>query len=79
MLSMFSSHGWIGMLICCRLLELAPAYFDVSGFPDGETKRALIRVQDKRSGKSSGGGGSGRGRNVGTSSQSGREAKRRKM
>ena len=27
----------------------APYYFDLSSFPDGETKRALLRVQKKRS------------------------------
>jgi hypothetical protein len=26
-----------------RLFEFAPSYFDISGFPDGETKRALQR------------------------------------
>ncbi|OCH87752.1 pre-mRNA-splicing factor ATP-dependent RNA helicase PRP43 [Obba rivulosa] len=33
------------------LLEFAPQYFDMSAFPDGETKRALLRVQNKRSRK----------------------------
>ncbi|ESK89603.1 atp-dependent rna helicase prp43 [Moniliophthora roreri MCA 2997] len=32
------------------LLELASLYFDLNAFPDGETKRALQRVQKKRSG-----------------------------
>ncbi|KIM61315.1 hypothetical protein SCLCIDRAFT_25946 [Scleroderma citrinum Foug A] len=36
------------------LLEYAPAYFDVSTFPDGETKRALQRVVNKKAGKSRG-------------------------
>ncbi len=31
-----------------RLLEYAPNYFDLSTFPDGETKRALLRMQNKR-------------------------------
>ncbi|KAI0696959.1 P-loop containing nucleoside triphosphate hydrolase protein [Cerioporus squamosus] len=38
------------------LLEYAPNYFDLSTFPDGETKRALLRVQKKRSLKSVDGG-----------------------
>ncbi|KAH7914909.1 P-loop containing nucleoside triphosphate hydrolase protein [Hygrophoropsis aurantiaca] len=33
------------------LLEYAPLYFDLSSFADGETKRALQRVVNKRSGK----------------------------
>ncbi|EMD36146.1 DNA/RNA helicase [Gelatoporia subvermispora B] len=33
------------------LLEFAPQYFDMSAFPDGETKRALVRVQSKRARK----------------------------
>ncbi|KAL5512431.1 PRP43 [Sanghuangporus baumii] len=33
------------------LLELAPTYFDLTTFPDGETKRALVRVQNKKMGK----------------------------
>ena len=33
----------------CRLLEYAPNYFDLSTFPDDETKRALLRVQKRRS------------------------------
>ena len=40
----------------CRLLEYAPNYFDLSTFPDGETKRALLRVQKKRSLKNVDGG-----------------------
>ncbi|KZS95211.1 P-loop containing nucleoside triphosphate hydrolase protein [Sistotremastrum niveocremeum HHB9708] len=34
------------------LLEYAPTYFDLSTFTDGETKRALQRVINKRAGKS---------------------------
>ncbi|KAF8840453.1 P-loop containing nucleoside triphosphate hydrolase protein [Paxillus ammoniavirescens] len=34
------------------LLEYAPVYFDVSTFTDGETKRALQRVKNKKAGKS---------------------------
>ncbi|EIM80639.1 P-loop containing nucleoside triphosphate hydrolase protein [Stereum hirsutum FP-91666 SS1] len=34
------------------LLELASSYFDLSQFPDNETKRALLRVLKKRSAKS---------------------------
>ncbi|KAF9442114.1 DUF1605-domain-containing protein [Macrolepiota fuliginosa MF-IS2] len=33
------------------LLEDAPLYFDLRGFPAGETKRALERVQAKKLGK----------------------------
>ncbi|KZT67534.1 P-loop containing nucleoside triphosphate hydrolase protein [Daedalea quercina L-15889] len=36
------------------LLEYAPAYFDLSGFPDGEAKHALVRVAKKRSRKLAG-------------------------
>ena len=39
--------------ISSRLLEYAGNYFDLSTFPDGETKRALQRVINKRAGKSS--------------------------
>lgn len=35
-----------------RLLELAHNYFDIASFPDGETKRALQRVVNKKLGKS---------------------------
>lgn len=38
-----------------RLLEFAPSYFDLSSFPDGETKRALQKVMNKKLGKSAGG------------------------
>ena len=31
-----------------RLLEYAPQYYDLSGFPDGETKRALQKANAKR-------------------------------
>ena len=34
-----------------RLLDYAGNYFDLSTFPDGETKRALQRIVNKRSGK----------------------------
>ena len=34
-----------------RLLENAGSYYDVSSFPDGETKRALQRVLNKKWGK----------------------------
>ncbi|KAJ6596796.1 P-loop containing nucleoside triphosphate hydrolase protein [Mycena vulgaris] len=33
------------------LLEYAITYFDLSSFPDGETKRALMRVVNKKAGK----------------------------
>ncbi|KAF9269099.1 P-loop containing nucleoside triphosphate hydrolase protein [Marasmius fiardii PR-910] len=36
------------------LLELAPQYFDLSSFPDSETKRALLRATKKRDGKAIG-------------------------
>ncbi|KAG5220002.1 DEAH-box ATP-dependent RNA helicase [Salix suchowensis] len=34
------------------LLEFAPSYFDLSTLPDGETKRALQKVMNKKLGKS---------------------------
>lgn len=37
--------------IFLRLLEYAQTYFDLSSFPDGETKRALQKVVNKRAGK----------------------------
>ncbi|KAF9242809.1 P-loop containing nucleoside triphosphate hydrolase protein [Melanogaster broomeanus] len=33
------------------LMELASSYFDVATFPDGETKRALQRIANKKAGK----------------------------
>lgn len=33
-----------------RLLEYAFMYYDLKTFPDGETKRALARAQNKRLG-----------------------------
>lgn len=33
------------------LLDLAPQYYDLSTFQDGETKRALARVIAKREGR----------------------------
>ena len=35
----------------CRLLEFAPSYFDLSTFQEGETKRTLQRVINKKAGK----------------------------
>ncbi|KAJ3715305.1 P-loop containing nucleoside triphosphate hydrolase protein [Lentinula guzmanii] len=37
------------------LLEYAPVYFDLASFPDGDTKRALQRVANRRRGTSNGG------------------------
>lgn len=34
-----------------RLIEFAPLYYDLKTFPDGETKRALLKVQNKKLGK----------------------------
>ncbi len=34
-----------------RLVEFAANYFDLATFPDGETKRALQRAWNKRTGK----------------------------
>ena len=34
-----------------RLIEFAANYFDLSSFADGETKQALQRAWNKRSGK----------------------------
>ncbi|KAI0740348.1 pre-mRNA-splicing factor ATP-dependent RNA helicase PRP43 [Earliella scabrosa] len=42
------------------LLEYAPNYFDLSTFPDSETKRALLRVQKKRTMKVAGSASNGR-------------------
>ncbi|KAG5638131.1 DEAH-box ATP-dependent RNA helicase prp43 [Sphagnurus paluster] len=36
------------------LIEFAANYFDLASFPDGETKRALQRVVNKRAGKAAG-------------------------
>ena len=38
------------LLYQLRLLEYANNYFDLTRFPDGETKRALLRTQKKRLG-----------------------------
>ena len=38
-----------GVTDCSRLLELAPSYFDISTFPEGETKWALQRVANIQS------------------------------
>ncbi len=46
-----------------RLLEYAPLYYDLSTFPEGDTKRALSRVQRKRTLKVVDGGSSSNGRN----------------
>ncbi|KAF8073478.1 P-loop containing nucleoside triphosphate hydrolase protein [Lyophyllum atratum] len=58
------------------LIDYATNYFDVASFTDGETKRALQRVVNKRSGKATGrldGGGSGNGSGTDT-----REKKKRR-
>lgn len=55
-----------------RLLEFAAAYYDVKTFPPGETKRALERIVNKKSGKSSGG------YNSAAGGEDSREKKRRK-
>jgi len=34
----------------CRLLEYAPLYFDLKTLPDGEMKRVLQRVYNKKMG-----------------------------
>ena len=36
-----------------RLLELAPLYYDLSEFPDGETKRALQQIQKQKTSEGS--------------------------
>ena len=38
-----------------RLLEYAPLYYDMSSYPDGETKKVFQRIQMKQRGKSAGG------------------------
>lgn len=42
------------------LLEYAPLYYDLSSFPDGETKRALQRLTSKR--RAGNGAGTGNGK-----------------
>lgn len=37
-----------------RLFEYAANYYDLNTFQDGETKRALVRVANKRAGKATG-------------------------
>lgn len=60
-----------------RLLEFAALYFDLSTFPDGETKRALTRVQNKRLGKVDARfGGGGNGSAGGSGSEDGRKKKK---
>ena len=39
------------LTVVLRLLELSANYFDLKEFKDGETKRALQRVANKRAGK----------------------------
>ncbi len=47
-----SALSFSDLKVClCRLLEHAANYFDLSTFTDGETKRALQRVVNKKSGK----------------------------
>ncbi|EJT98247.1 P-loop containing nucleoside triphosphate hydrolase protein [Dacryopinax primogenitus] len=49
------------------LLEFAPTYYDVKTFPDGETKRSLLRILQKRQGRAM------------ASVENGREKKRRRQ
>jgi len=53
------------------LLEYATSYFDLAQFPDGETKRALQRIVNKRAGKAPG-------RVENSNDDSGRDKKKRK-
>ncbi|KZP24231.1 P-loop containing nucleoside triphosphate hydrolase protein [Athelia psychrophila] len=53
------------------LLEFATSYFDLSQFQDGETKRALQRIANKRAGKAPG-------RVENSNDDSGRDKKKRK-
>lgn len=53
-----------------RLFEFAAGYFDLASFPDGETKRALQRIVNKRAGKAGG--------RVDAGSSDVRDAKKRK-
>ncbi|KAF8552315.1 P-loop containing nucleoside triphosphate hydrolase protein [Imleria badia] len=53
-----TTRPWIRTVTAVRpewLLEFAPAYFDLSTFPDGEARRALMRVTQKKKGKSESG------------------------
>lgn len=52
-------------------MEYATNYFDLASFPDGETKRALQRLANKRAGKATG-------RLENSKDDSGRDAKKRK-
>ncbi|KII84726.1 hypothetical protein PLICRDRAFT_126611 [Plicaturopsis crispa FD-325 SS-3] len=52
------------------LFEFAASYFDLASFPDGETKRALQRIMNKRAGKAGG--------RVDAGSSDVRDAKKRK-
>lgn len=61
-----------------RLLEYAPLYFDLKAFPDGETKRALVRADAKRRGTYAELAGSRNGSRKGTPSDD-HKAKRRKV
>lgn len=47
------------------LLQLAPQYFDVKTFPDGEMKRALLKVYRKLTGERVAEDGGDRGRGEG--------------
>lgn len=59
-----------------RLVEFAANYFDLATFPDGETKRALQRAWNKRTGKVDGSRGkASRKQDV----QEGRDPKKRKF
>lgn len=39
------------LMFFIRLLEYATSYFDLNALPDGETKRALVAVYRKKTGK----------------------------
>ncbi|KAL7278102.1 hypothetical protein ACG7TL_008072 [Trametes sanguinea] len=61
------------------LLEFAPNYYDLSTFPDGETKRALLRIQKKQGRKLAGADGSApsSGRNTPGATENGGPAKKK--
>ena len=49
------------LLTACRLLEYADLYYDVQNksFPEGESKRALLRILTKKSGRTDAADGAG--------------------
>ncbi|KAI0641833.1 P-loop containing nucleoside triphosphate hydrolase protein [Trametes meyenii] len=76
LLSMLTIRGPLSSSVC-RLLECAPAYYDLSTFPSGDAKRALLRVQQKHTSKKMNSASKG-GRNASFAQKDGPSKKRRK-